>query len=167
MQRTVCKAVLHTYLCLLLMDGSILQACRALRRDVLRMCRSLLDTRAVHGGADSGPMPTELLLAALGSCMCLAVAHVARKRRIALTTLRVEVDADKDMEAFRFREIALLIRADLPEEQLAPLVEQARRYCFVSNTVAMGCAIQYTTESLPTLTSGAESLPALVSGAEA
>jgi putative redox protein len=92
-------------------------------------------------------MPTELLLAALGSCMCLAVAHVARKRRLALDALTVEVGADKDRVEFRFREIAVLVRANLPQDQLAPLVEQARRYCFVSNTLTTGCTIRYTAES--------------------
>jgi uncharacterized OsmC-like protein len=48
---------------------------------------------------------------------------------------------------FRFREIAVLVRANLPQDQLAPLVEQARRYCFVSNTLTTGCTIQYTAQS--------------------
>lgn len=131
--------------------------------------RTRIDVRGVHqilgdetpeyGGTDSGPMPTELLLAALGSCMCLAVAHVARKRRLALDALTVEVDADKDRVEFRFQEIAVLVRANLPQDQLAPLVEQARRYCFVSNTLATGCTIRYTAES-----TGVASAPASPGG---
>ena len=120
--------------------------------------RTQIDVRGVHqiqgdetpeyGGEDSGPMPTELLLAALGSCICLAVAHVARKRRIEIGRIAAEVAAEKDMQAFRFGEIALTLRADLPQEQLDPLFEQARRYCFVSNTLIGGCAMHYTVESL-------------------
>ena len=120
--------------------------------------RTRIDVRGVHqiqgdetpeyGGADSGPMPTELLLASLGSCMCLAVAHVARKRRIAISQIVVGVDAEKEMQAFRFSDIALTIRADLPQEQLDALFEQARRYCFVSNTLMAGCTVHYTVESL-------------------
>jgi putative redox protein len=120
--------------------------------------RTLIDVRGVHhlqgdetpqyGGEDTGPMPTELLLAALGSCICLAVAHVARKRRIEIGRIAAEVAAEKDMQAFRFGEIALTIRADLPQEQLDPLFEQAKRYCFVSNTLLQSCQIHYTVESL-------------------
>jgi uncharacterized OsmC-like protein len=95
-------------------------------------------------------MPTELLLAALGSCMCLAVAHIAKKRRIALARIAVDVSAEKDMQFFRFSEITVTVRADLPQEQLDPLFEQAKRYCFVSNTLIEGCRIHYTVESLAT-----------------
>ena len=101
-----------------------------------------------YGGDDTGPMPTELLLAAIGSCMVLAIAHVARKRQITLTQLSLDVDADKDMNAFRFQDIYLRARADLPQAQLDALVEQARHYCFVSNTLRHGCNIHYTAESL-------------------
>src|SRR5690606_20998372 len=102
--------------------------------------RTQIDVRGVHliqgdetpqyGGEDTGPMPTELLLAGLGSCMCLAIAHVARKRRIELNELVVDVQAEKDMQAFRFSEISLNIRSDLPIQQLEPLVDQSKRYCF-------------------------------------
>src|SRR5262245_53372503 len=83
--------------------------------------RTRIDVRGVHelhgdetpqyGGEDSGPMPTELLLAAVGTCMCLAVAHVASKRRIAIGQLSLEIEAEKDMQAFRFRDIYLTIKA--------------------------------------------------------
>ena len=106
------------------------------------------DETPEYGGEDTGPMPTELLLAAVGTCMCLAVAHVARKRRIEITQLSLDIGAEKDMQAFRFREISLTVRADLPQDKLDPLVEQARHYCFVSNTLIAGCAIHYTAESI-------------------
>jgi putative redox protein len=122
--------------------------------------RTQIDVRGVHqiqgdetpeyGGEDSGPMPTELLLAAVGSCMCLAVAHVARKRRIAIAQIAVDAHAEKDMQAFRFSDIYLTVRGDLPQDQLDPLVEQARRYCFVSNTLIGGCQIHYTVEAIAT-----------------
>jgi putative redox protein len=106
------------------------------------------DETPEYGGEDTGPMPTELLLAAVGTCMCLAVAHVARKRRIEITQLSLDIGAEKDMQAFRFREISLTVRADLPQDKLDPLIEQARHYCFVSNTLIAGCAIHWTAESL-------------------
>ena len=100
-----------------------------------------------YGGDDTGPMPTELLLASVASCMCLAVYHLAKKRRITLRSLEIGASAEKDMTAFRFQEIQLVVQADLPADLLAPLVEKARAYCFVSNTVIAGCPIHITTES--------------------
>ena len=120
--------------------------------------RTQIDVRGVHhlpgdetpeyGGEDKGPMPTELLLAAIGSCMCLAIAHVARKRDIAIHQLSLDVDAEKDMHAFRFQAIFLTIRADLPQDELDKLVNHARGYCFVSNTVVKGCEVHYAAESI-------------------
>lgn len=120
--------------------------------------RTQVDVRGVHqlqgdetpqyGGEDTGPMPTELLLAAVGTCTCLAIAHVARKRRITLNQISLDVDADKDMQAFRFRDIYLVARVDLPQDQLDQLMEQARNYCFVSNTLLHGCNLHYTGQSL-------------------
>lgn len=119
--------------------------------------RTHIDVRGVHqmqgdetpeyGGEDTGPMPTELLLAAVGTCMCLAVAHVAKKRRIPLGELTLDVGAERDLQEFRFKNIYLTVRADLPQDQLERLAEQARRYCFVSNTLTVGCGVHHTAES--------------------
>ena len=114
--------------------------------------RTEIDIRGVHriqgdetpefGGDDTGPMPTELLLAGVASCMCLAVSLIAQKRRTPIKYLTVDASAVKDMKEFRFRGIELLVTADLPQEVLEPLVERAKGYCFVSNTLLEGCAIQ-------------------------
>lgn len=119
--------------------------------------RTEIDIRGVHringdetpryGGEDTGPMPTELLLAAVASCMCQSLYHVARKKRLALNTLEIGASAEKDMQAFRFNEIHLTVQSDLPPDKLEPLVELAKGYCFVSNTVIQGCPIHIATES--------------------
>ena len=105
------------------------------------------DEMPQYGGEDAGPMPTELLLAGVASCMCLAVSHVARKQRIELKNLAVSAEAEKDMEAFRFHVINLLVQADLPQAELDALVNRAKSYCFVSNTLLHGCDIETTTQS--------------------
>jgi putative redox protein len=81
-------------------------------------------------GGDTGAMPTELLCASLASCFCLAISHVAGKRGVELPDLRVDVRAERDG---RFMVTA---SSSLPEGELAPLVERARRFCWVSNTFA-------------------------------
>jgi putative redox protein len=105
------------------------------------------DETPQYGGQDSGPMPTELLLAGVASCMCLAVSHVARKRRITLGELAVSAEAEKDMKEFRFHSIALLVQADLPQAELEALVARAKDYCFVSNTLIHGCAVNTASQS--------------------
>jgi putative redox protein len=129
--------------------------------------RTEIEVRGVHhlqgdetpqyGGQDTGPMPTEFLLIALGDCMCLAVAHVARKRQIPLTQILVEVGAEKDMQAFRFQDMFVTIHADLPQDRLEDLIERARHYCFVSNTISRGCNIHYAGTSIVEPTSEASS----------
>jgi organic hydroperoxide reductase OsmC/OhrA len=51
--------------------------------------------------------------------------------------LAVTVSADKDPAAFRFGEITLVVRAALPRQRLEAIVEQARRYCFVTNSLSV------------------------------
>lgn len=90
--------------------------------------RTEADIRGVHllpgdetpqyGGQDAGPMPTEMLLVAVGTCMCLSVVHLAHKRRIAVGKVTLETSAKKDDKAFRFRSIQVVVYADLPQDQL-------------------------------------------------
>lgn len=120
--------------------------------------RTETDIRGVHlllgdetpryGGEDTGPMPTEMLLVAVGTCMCLSVVHLAHKRRISVGNVILETSAKKDDKAFRFRSIRVVVYADLPQDQLEPLVNLARRYCFVSNTLAEGCPVDVTSQSI-------------------
>ena len=119
--------------------------------------RTEISVRGVHslngdeiprfGGEDTGPMPTEFLLAGVASCMCLAVSHVAKKRRIQLDSLTVSAEAEKDMKEFRFHKIDLLVQANLPQAELDALVERSKGYCFVSNTLIHGCEVRTVTQS--------------------
>ena len=105
------------------------------------------DETPEYGGNDSGPMPTEFFLASIASCMCLAVSHMAQKQRIELNNVEVSANAEKDIKIFKFREIHLDIQADLPSGKLQSLVQRAKKYCFVSNTIIEGCPIKITTKS--------------------
>ncbi|MCI0712770.1 MAG: OsmC family protein, partial [Chloroflexi bacterium] len=97
-------------------------------------------------GEDAGPMPTEFFLVSIASCMCLAVYHIARKRRISLDKLEVSAWGHKDMQAFRFNEIHVLVESNLDE--IEKLVDLAKAYCFVSNTIIQGCPIHVTASQL-------------------
>lgn len=85
------------------------------------------------GGEDTGPMPTEVFLASLASCYCMAVYHVARKRGIDLGSLEVTVSGE--YEGPRFRRLRIDVRPGSDVEDLPTLLERAFAVCYVSNTL--------------------------------
>jgi putative redox protein len=85
------------------------------------------------GGTDTGPQPTELLLASLASCFALAVAHAAGKRGITLPDL--EVTAAGEYDGLGFGAVRVEVRSSHPDDELAVLVERAKPFCYVSNTL--------------------------------
>jgi len=105
------------------------------------------DETPEYGGNDSGPMPTEFFLASVATCLCLAVTHIGQKKKILLNNMEVSASGEKDPASFQFKEIHLQVQADLPATELQPLVMQAKKYCFVSNTIIKGCPINVTTKS--------------------
>lgn len=86
------------------------------------------------GGTGLGPMPTDLLLASLSSCYALALAWAARKRGYELPDLTVETTGTYRGQTFA--ELVLIVSSSAPDERLRPLLEPARRVCYVSNTIA-------------------------------
>ena len=86
------------------------------------------------GGTGRGPMPTDLLLASLSSCYALALAWAARKRGIELPDLVVA--ATGTYLGQRFGALQLTVRTSLPAAEIEPLLEPAKRVCYVSNTLA-------------------------------
>ena len=96
------------------------------------------------GGADGGAMPTEIFCAALASCFCMAIAHVARRDgEPEPTGLTVDVRAVRAGRELRYGEVVVTARAAVPLEQLESLVTRARRVCWVSNTLAKLPAVEY------------------------
>jgi putative redox protein len=102
-----------------------------------------VDERLEDGGEDTGAMPTELLCASLASCFCLALAFAARKRDRELPGLRVVVRSRRAGRELRYERFEIEAQAAVPEEVLAALIEPARRYCWVSNTLAHGVELSY------------------------
>jgi len=85
------------------------------------------------GGTGLGPMPTDLLLASLSSCYALALAWAARKRGFELPDL--EVTATGTYAGQRFASLELTVATSLSADRVMPLLEPARRVCYVSNTL--------------------------------
>jgi putative redox protein len=95
------------------------------------------------GGGNLGMMPTEVFLASVASCYCLALGWVATKRSLELPGLEVTVRAERAGSELRYRRVAVEARADVPDERLAALIEPARRVCWVSNTLAGELELEY------------------------
>jgi putative redox protein len=95
------------------------------------------------GGTDTGPMPTELLCAALAACFCLAVAWAAGKRRIELEYLEVQVQPHRALGEPRHGSYDVWVHSSAAAEAIAPVVDLAKRYCWVTNTLMHPPEIRY------------------------
>jgi uncharacterized OsmC-like protein len=107
----------------------------------MRGFEAVVDEPAEYGGADTGPMPTELFLASLASCFALATAHAGRKRGVELPDLTVRVHGK--YEGTRFSTIQVEIQSSHPRQELESFVQRAVTYCYVSNTLRRGPALEY------------------------
>lgn len=100
----------------------------------------VVDEPESAGGTGSGPMPTEYLLASLASCYALALAWAAGKRGVSLPAL--EVTATGTYDGPRFSRLRLAVASDAPPAVIEPLIEPARRACYVSNTIALSPPVE-------------------------
>ncbi|WP_448627757.1 OsmC family protein [Geodermatophilus sp. URMC 64] len=96
--------------------------------------RLTVDEPESVGGTGRGPMPTDLLLASLSSCYALALVWAAGKRGVELPDLTVT--ATGTYAGPRFSSLTLTVGTSAPVDQVTPLLEPAKRVCYVSNTFA-------------------------------
>lgn len=85
----------------------------------------------VPGGEDRGPSPLDVMAAAVGACAHYFAAAFLQARKLPLTGLTVEVEAEKTKEPSpRFGKLSL--RLNLPAgtpEQFLPQIQRAVRNC--------------------------------------
>ena len=91
------------------------------------------DEPETSGGTDTGPQPTDLLLASISSCFVLALAFVAK--RLGVVLVGIEVRAVGSYDGPRFARISMSVTSDSPREVLEGLMPEAERLCYVSNTL--------------------------------
>ena len=101
-----------------------------------------VDEPAEDGGKDTGPTPTELLLASLASCYTLALRWAAKHRNLPLGDIKVTANGSYD--GLKFGRIRLEVRGDLPPGEEAALLRDATRVCYVSNTLTPATPIDVT-----------------------
>ncbi|MCY4261914.1 MAG: OsmC family protein, partial [Candidatus Dadabacteria bacterium] len=94
-----------------------------------------VDESPEFSGDDTGMMPTELFLCSLASCFCLAVVYVARRKKIALKDLKVDVVGEKNGRKFLFSNCIISVKSSINQSSLEDLVDSAKHYCFITNTI--------------------------------
>jgi uncharacterized OsmC-like protein/predicted DsbA family dithiol-disulfide isomerase len=91
------------------------------------------DLPASEDGADAGPSPYDLLLAALGSCTAMTLQWMADKHQLPLRKVDVRLSQSRAASGHVFRR-SITLEGDLTEEQRAQLLRGAER-CPVALTL--------------------------------
>jgi len=97
------------------------------------------------GGTDQGANPIEHLLAALASCLLIAIKFHAQKRKIRIDEIEVETKGFLDLRGFmgigdvkpglQKIEVNLRIKSPEPEEKIKELIEFVEAHCPVADTL--------------------------------
>lgn len=98
-----------------------------------RQFRIRIDEPESAGGGDTGPQPSEVLLASLAGCFTLALYHVAKKRSIELPDITVR--ATGTYQGPGFARLAVEVKSGAAKDVIESLIEPAKRVCYVSNTL--------------------------------
>ncbi len=106
----------------------------------------IADEPPEDGGTDTGPAPTDLFLASLGSCFTMAVYHAARKRNVELADLATRTTGT--YEGLRFSKIKVEVVSSHPREELEKFVAKAKDWCYVSNTLNSDVKLEYSIDEV-------------------
>jgi putative redox protein len=113
----------------------------------VRQHRVITDQSERAGGADGAPSPTELLSAALGSCIALYVYQFCTSRGLSHDGLRIEVLPFNAPNPNRIAELQVTVRLS---QELSPhvreMLERVVRSCPVHNTLAHEAAVSVAIE---------------------
>jgi uncharacterized OsmC-like protein len=97
----------------------------------MRGHRLVQDKPAASGGADQGPMASELLLAAVLACQHSTFVKVAAKRRVTATVRRLDGEMgfkDGDISAIRVR---FALGTDATDDQVATVLRLTDKACTI------------------------------------
>lgn len=107
-----------------------------------------IDASKEFGGAESGPRPKPLMLVALAGCTGMDVASLAKKMRVDIQSLTIEVQAEKstDMPVVytSFNVIYRFTAAQTDAEKIKKIVDMSQeRYCGVSAMMRQIAPLSY------------------------
>jgi uncharacterized OsmC-like protein/protein-disulfide isomerase len=122
--------------------GALVQSTEDRRRQLVTVGphRLVVDLPSDEDGADAGPGPHDLLLAALGACTAMTVQWMADKHRMKLRHVDVRLSQSRTPGGHLFRR-TLTLEGDLSEAQRAQL-ERAADNCPVARTLKGDIEIQ-------------------------
>lgn len=95
------------------------------------------DHPAVLVGADNGPLPVELVLAGLASCLTGGIGNIAAARGVTLTEVESTVEGQIDLQGilglsnevrngYQTITVDFQIKGDAPDEKLREIVQQSK-----------------------------------------
>jgi uncharacterized OsmC-like protein len=104
-------------------------------------------------GTDKGPLPVELLLAALASCLTGSIGNIAAARGVALHEVESRVSGEMDIRGilglsdevrngYQKITVEFTIHGDASAEALRAIVEQSRARSAVFDIVTHGTAVE-------------------------
>ncbi|MDN7025888.1 OsmC family protein [Methanoculleus sp. FWC-SCC1] len=101
------------------------------------------------GGTNRGPGPSELVLAALGACITVAIAYSAAEEGIDLRSVELDVEGDIDLAGFFRRDLSTdagpgfsavrvtaRVDADAEPERIAAIVQRGQERSAVLDTLS-------------------------------
>ncbi len=101
-------------------------------------------------GENTAPAPGEIVLSALGGCLCVGITAIATHRQVKLSRLEIFMEADigntaawgaggaeRKPEEMGFKEIRVkvIVEGDASQEELDDIVQKANYYSPVANTM--------------------------------
>ncbi len=105
-----------------------------------------IDQSNEYGRDETGPMPSEIFLWSVAACIGQSIVFVASKKRLELKNLRIHVEGKKNNETFKLDNIDVYIHSDCKNGVVENILNIAKKYCFVSNTIRNGVQINYNTK---------------------
>lgn len=101
------------------------------------------------GGLEGGLSPMQLLLAGAGGCSAIDVISILEKQKQNLTSLKVEVDGDKQKldaghSEYKTIHMHFILEGDLDPKKVERALElSVTKYCSVSKALEKGSEISY------------------------
>lgn len=100
------------------------------------------DQSPEYGGDGAGPMPSELFLWSIASCIGQSIVHIMRKIQESISDLTLSVEGKKHPDQFRYRKIIISINGSYPEDRFQEIVRMATDHCFITRSLSEDIEIQ-------------------------